>query len=146
MFFLWKQRRRFILKMVKRDVFLWKQSPNIIYPNKENMLMVPNNEKKGDYYVNLCLSNGKMNFNSKNGRKRCFSCEAKASIPFIPIRRMCLWYPIMKWKEIIKWICVYPNWKRNFSSKNCWKSSISYETKASIIYPSAENEFVVPNH
>ena len=53
-----------------------KASLNIIYSYEENMFMVSNNKKKRDYYVNMCLSNGKTNFNSKNGRKRCFSCEA----------------------------------------------------------------------
>ena len=36
--------------------FLWNQSINIIYPNKENMFMVPNHEKKRYYYVNPYLS------------------------------------------------------------------------------------------
>ena len=76
--------------------------------------------------------NWKMNFNSKNDNKRSFSYEAKASISLIPMRRMCLWCPIMKRKEIIMWIHVYPNWKMNFNSKNGNKRSFSYETKASI--------------
>ena len=29
---------------------------NVIYPNKENEFMVPNNEKNGDYYVKQYLS------------------------------------------------------------------------------------------
>ena len=36
--------------------FLWNQSFNIIYPNEENVIMVPNHEKKGDCYVIPCLS------------------------------------------------------------------------------------------
>ena len=44
------------LKMVEKEVFFWNQRLNIIYPNEENVLMVPNHERKGDYYVNLCLS------------------------------------------------------------------------------------------
>ena len=44
-----------ILKMVEREAFLWNQNINLIYPNKKNELMVPNNEKKWDYYVNVCL-------------------------------------------------------------------------------------------
>ena len=42
--------------MVEREVFPMKQSVNIIYPNKENVLMVPNHEKNEDYYVNPSLS------------------------------------------------------------------------------------------
>ena len=58
--------------------------------------MVPNHEYKGDYYVNPCLSELKVDFNSKNGRKKSFSYETKASISFIPKRIMCLSHPIMK--------------------------------------------------
>ena len=76
--------------------------------------------------------NRPMNINSKNGAKRCFSYEIKASIPFIPMRRMCLRCPIMKWKEIMMWIRVYANLKTNFNSINGRKRSISYQTKASI--------------
>ena len=71
-------------------------------------------------------------FNSKIGNKRSFSYETKASISLIPLRRMCLWCPIMKRKEIIMWIHVYPNWKTYFNSKIDNKRSFSYETKASI--------------
>ena len=45
---------------------------------------------------------------SKNRGKRCFSYETRASIPFILVRRMNLWHPIIKRKEIIMWIRVYP--------------------------------------
>ena len=78
--------------------------------------------------------NWKTNFNSKIGNKRSFSYETKASISLIQSRRMCLWFPIMKRKEIILWIYVYPNWKMNFNSKNGNKRSFSYETKASISF------------
>ena len=61
--------------------------------------------------------NGKMNSNSKNGNKRCSSCETKASISLIRMRRTCLWRQVMKRKEIIIWIRVHPNWKMNFNSK-----------------------------
>ena len=75
--------------------------------------------------------NWKINFDSKNGRKTSFSCETKASKSFTPTRRMWLWCPIMKRKEIIMWIHVYPNWKMNFNSKNGRKTSFPYESKAS---------------
>ena len=38
------------------EVFLMNQSIKIIYPNEENKFMVPYHGKKGDYYVNPCLS------------------------------------------------------------------------------------------
>ena len=76
--------------------------------------------------------NWKTNFNSKIGNKRSFSYETKASISLIPMRRMCLWCPIMRRKEIIAWIYVYRNWKANFNSKIGNKRTFSYETKALI--------------
>ena len=76
-------------------------------------------------------SNWKTNLNSKNDRKTSFSYETKASNSFIQMRRMWLWCPILKIKEITMWIHVYPNWKMNLNSKNCRKTSFSHETKAS---------------
>ena len=63
--------------------------------------------------------NWKININSKNGKKRSFSYEIKASISFIPTRNMRLWCPIMKRKEIIRWIHFYLNWWTNLDS-NEW--------------------------
>ena len=74
------------------------------------------------------------NINPKNCRKRSFSYETKASISFIPIRIMCLYYPILKRKEIITWICDWPNLWTNINSKNSRKKSFSYEPKASISF------------
>ena len=76
--------------------------------------------------------NWKTYFNSKIGNKRSFYYETKASISLIPTRRMCLWCPIMKRKEIVMWIHVYRNWKTNFNSKIGNKRNFSFETKASI--------------
>ena len=45
--------------------------------------------------------NWKKYFNSEIGNTRSFYYGTKASISFIPTRRMCLWCPIMKRKEII---------------------------------------------
>ena len=42
-------------KWIKKELFLQNQSINIIYDNKQNLFMVPNHEKSGDYYKNLCL-------------------------------------------------------------------------------------------
>ena len=76
--------------------------------------------------------NWETNFNSKIGNKRCFFYETKASISLTLKRRMCLWCLIIKRKEIITWIHVYPHWNTNFNSKIGNKGSFSYETKASI--------------
>ena len=51
--------------------------------------MVPNHEKNEDYYENPCLSHCQTNFNSKeNYRKKSFSYETKALMPFLPISLM----------------------------------------------------------
>ena len=94
--------------------------------------MMPNHEKIGDYSVNRCFPNWNTNFNSKIGNKRSFPYETKSSISLIAKRRMCLWCPIMKRKEIIVCIHVYPNWNTNFNSKIGNKRSFSYEAKASV--------------
>ena len=53
--------------MAKRKVFLPKQHINIIYPNKENVIVVPNREKNGDYYENLSLSHSMDEHYKENG-------------------------------------------------------------------------------
>ena len=40
--------------MVERVGFLMKPKHHIIYPIEENVFMIPNHEKKRDYYVNQC--------------------------------------------------------------------------------------------
>ena len=90
------------------------------------------NQEKNDIIMSIHVHpNWKTNANSKNGRKTSFSYEAKASKSFIPTTKMWLWCPIIKTKDIVMWIHVYPNWKTNFNSKNVRKTSFSYETKAS---------------
>ena len=44
----------------------------------------------------------------KNGGQKSFSYGTKASMSFIPIKRMSLWFPIMKRKKNIMGIHVYP--------------------------------------
>ena len=50
------EKRTLILKNGRKKAFTMKPSINVIYLNEENVLMVPNHERKEDYYVNLCLS------------------------------------------------------------------------------------------
>ena len=45
----------------------------------------------------------------------------KASISFILMLRMSLWCRVMKRKEIIIWIRVYPNWQMKIDSKIRWE-------------------------
>ena len=94
--------------------------------------MTPNHEKKVIIMWIRVYSNWNMNFNSEKSNRRSFSYDTKASISLIPMRRMSLWCPIMKWNEITIWIYVCPNWKMYFNSKIGNKRSFSFETKASI--------------
>ena len=50
------ERQTLILKMVEIEVFLLYPKQQIVYHNKGNVFILPNHEKKGDYYVNPCLS------------------------------------------------------------------------------------------
>ena len=40
----------------KKKLFLLSQSINVIYPNEDNVFMVPNHEKKKEEYMHPCLS------------------------------------------------------------------------------------------
>ena len=76
-----------------------KPNINAIYLNKENEFIVPIHEKKRDYYKNSYWSYYQMNFISKkNGGNKRFLNQTKASMSFIPTRRMSLWWPNMKGK------------------------------------------------
>ena len=94
----------------------------------------------------LVYPNWKMNFNSKNGRKRNISYETKAWISFIPARRMHLCCLIVKRKKIITWNHVCQNRPMNIISKNFRRKVFLVKPKRQFIYPSVQNEFVVPNH
>ena len=126
--------------------FLWNQIINTIYPNEENEFVAPNHSKKGDYNVNLSLSNWKWNFNSKNFKKSYFFAETKASISFIPMRRLCFWCRITKKKEIILWICVYPTEKWTLIPIMVERDVFFWNQRLHIIYPNEENILMVPNH
>ena len=80
--------------------FVLNQSLGTIYPDEENAFIVPNQKKKIILGIHVS-KNRPTNINSKNGGKRCFSLEIKASITFIPMRRMNLWPPIIKRNEIV---------------------------------------------
>ena len=89
---------------------------------------------------------GKTNFNSKNGRKRSFYYETKASLSIIPMKRICLWFLIMKTSRLLHGSVFITIDIRTMILKNGGKWGFSYETKDQFIYPYEENEFRVPNH
>ena len=77
-----------------------------------------------------------VNINYKeNEGKKSFSCKTKASISFIPIRRMCLQGKIMKILEIMTRIHVCLFWQTNSISKeSSGKEGFSCKTKALILF------------
>ena len=108
-----------------------KSSISLIPKRRMCLLCLITKRKEIIMWIDVC-PNWNTNFNSKTGNKRSFFYETKASVSLIPMRRMCLWCPITKRKEIIMWIDVCPNWNTNFNSKIGNKSSFSFEIKASI--------------
>ena len=97
-------------------------------------------------WIDVCLIE-KWTLILKNYGKGRFSYETKASMPFIPMRRMSLWCSIMKRKGITIWICVYPNREMNFNSKKRWKEKLFlWNQSINVIDPNDQNEFMVLNH
>ena len=74
----------------------------------------------------------KINFNSKTGRKRKFYYETKASLSFIPMKRMCLWFLVMKKRILLRESVFITIDIWTLILKNGGKWGFSYETKASI--------------
>ena len=83
--------------------------------------------------INVCLI-WQINFDSlENSGKKCFSCQTKASISCMPIRRTWLWCSITKRMKIFTRIHVHPIWWTNFDyMENGGKKCFSCQTKASI--------------
>ena len=93
--------------------------------------MEPNHKKK-EIIMWICVyPDWRMNFDYKKLQEVKSFLWNGASISFMK-KRMSLWCPIRKEKEIIPWIRVYPNWQMKFDSKKWWKFSFSCETKESI--------------
>ena len=136
-----------IPKMVQREVFLMKPKHQFIYRNEANVFMVPSYKKKKRLPCeSMFVTIGKWPLTLNNDGNRRLSYEAKASMSFIPMRRMSLSCPIKK-KKITMWIHVCRNWQMNFNSKQWWKEKLFLWNKSiNVICPNEENEFMVPNH
>ena len=85
-------------------------------------------KKKRLLYESVYVLVDKWTLTLKNGGTRSFSYETKASTSFVPMRRMCLWSPIMKRKEITMWTLFIPIDKWTLTLKNN-ERSFSYLTK-----------------
>ena len=48
--------------MIEKEIFLMILKHQYHLSNEENLFMVPDHDMKGDYYVNLCLSQLKDEF------------------------------------------------------------------------------------
>ena len=74
--------------MAEKKLFLQIKSINIMYPNKENMIVVPITKRMEIIMsIQVCLIS-QINFDYKeNGGKKSFSCKSKAIISCIPMRK-----------------------------------------------------------
>ena len=122
----------------KKKLFLRNQRSNVIYPNEANEFMIFHNKKKKRLLCEFVfVLNDKWALTPKIDGKGSFSYETKASILFNPMRRLSLWCPILKRKEIAMWIHVCPNWETNFNSKKWWRDKLFlWNQSINIIYPS----------
>ena len=84
-------------------------------------------------WIRLC-PNWNMSFNSKKWWKKSIFYETKVSTSFILMRRMSLWFLIMKRKEIFMWIVFVLIYRWTLILKNSGKKSILNETKASMTF------------
>ena len=104
--------------------------------------------KRKEIFMWLCVyPNWQTNFDSKKWCKQKLFIWNQNINSFILISRMSLWFLIMKRKEIIIWIHVYPNWQTNFDSKKWWKKKLFFWNQSiNVVYPNKGNGFMVPNH
>ena len=113
----------------KEKLFLWCQNINSFIPmSKMSLWFLIMKRKEIITWIHV-YPNWQINLDSKNGGKRSFSYETKASMSFIPIRKMSLWFTIMKRKGIITRIRFYPNWQANFDSKNWRKEKLFFQNQ-----------------
>ena len=96
-------------KWWKDKLFLWNQALMSFILMSWVSLWCLNMIKKGLLCESVFVLVEKWTSILKNGCKRSFSYEPKASMSFIPKKRISLWFPIVKRKEIIMWIQDYPN-------------------------------------
>ena len=72
----------------------------------------------------------------KNGGEKKLFPWTEALMSFIPMRKISLWCPILKRKNIYMWICACLNWHMNFNSKKWLKEKLFlWNQSLNIIYP-----------
>ena len=119
---------------------------NIMYPNKDNMLMAPYNKSIGDYYKNICLSLliDELWF-SRKWWKINLSSETKRLILCIPTRRTCQCCPITKERRLLQEFMFVSFDDELFSKRKWWKKKLFLQNQLMhIVYPNEENMFMAP--
>ena len=83
----------------------------------------------GDCYVNLSLSNWKMNFISKNSQRKAFFINPRHQFVYPSVENEFVVPNHLTNRDYYVNPCL-SNWKTNINSKNGGKRYFSYETKA----------------
>ena len=127
------------------EFFLWNESIKSFIPMIRINLWCPIIKRKEIIMWIYDYCNWKTNINSKFGRKRSFSFETKASISFIPIKRICFWCPIMKKKRLLHKSLFIPIDRRTLILEMVRSKVFLMKLRHQLIYPSKENAFMVSN-
>ena len=86
-----------------------------------------------------------MNFNSKKGRKKSFSCETKASIHLSQwVEWICGAQSLNEWRLLCEFMFI-PIEKRTLNLQMAQIEVFLMKPKPQFIYPNEWNEFVEPN-
>ena len=131
----------------KRSFCYQTKAPMLVIPMSRMSLWYPIMKRKEIImWIHVC-PNWQTNFDSKTWlEENLFLWKTKASMSFILIRRMSLWFLIMKERRLLcesMFILIY---RQTSILKKGGKRSFSYEIRALIHYPNMENVFMVPNH
>ena len=122
------------MENVDKKLFLTNQSINIMYPNKENMIVIPNNKRNKDYYENPSLSDLMDEFWLRKMLERELFLPNQSTNIIYPNKENMIVVPNHKKKmKIITTIQVCLIWGISTSSKqNGGKKSFSCQTKTSL--------------
>ena len=122
-------------KWWEEKLFLWNQASMLFSRVSRMTLWCPIMKKKRRLlceYVFVLINTRTLI--QKNGVKKSFSYETKASMSFSRISRTSLWFLIMKRKDIIIKSTFVPYWTNSTSKENGGKKSFLNETKSSMSF------------
>ena len=96
------KKQTLILKVVKRDVFPMKPKLQYHFSQWGKCVSGAKSCKEGRLLCeSLFVQFKKWILILKMVERKSFSYETKASVPFIPMKKLCLWCPIMKKKTLL---------------------------------------------